>query len=428
MFDLKTRALPSYNVIVLGGGVAGIAAALRAAQNGAKVLLAEQGGALGGTLTEGLVPNIMDAENKGGLVRDLLAFLTRHDMTCARIGKKTDEDGKRIPGRMIDIEGAKFFFEDVLQKAGVTVLYHTQLSAAAHAAGHIESILLSTICGNYTATADIYIDATGFGALAACLDLSFECGSREEKYPNPASMNILVGGLPSEYDGTDTPEDKAAYGKMLEENGISISAEHATIVKLPALSSWTMGFNFEYGIFPDDILAFSKAIRNGRAEAFTVLEKHKKIKGYENLYAQSSASYFGMREGRRVFGLYRITDDDIISGRKFPDGICLVTARVDVHKLHAKDTTECERGIYSKPYHIPFRALIPIDTDNMLLAGRCISGDFYPFASYRMMGNMMTAGEAAGYAAAVCAKEGIAPSALSGARVRGYMESLGHTL
>ena len=118
----------------------------------------------------------------------------------------------------------------------------------------------------------------------------------------------------------------------------------------------------------------------------------------------------------------------IIEGKRFEDGICLVTAGVDVHKLYPDDTTDCERGIRSKPYYIPYRALIPQGSDNILLAGRCISGDFYPIASYRMMGNMMTVGEAAGYAAAVCAKKKIKPSEMEGKKVNEYMKSIGHQL
>ena len=133
-------------------------------------------------------------------------------------------------------------------------------------------------------------------------------------------------------------------------------------------------------------------------------------------------------EGRRIFGLYRITTDDIAAGRRYDDGICLVTASVDVHKLHQNDTTECQRGIVSQPYHIPYRALVPLGCNNMLLAGRCLSGDFYPFASYRMIGNMGTVGEAAGYAAALCSKRGITPADVDGKEVRAHMETLGHEL
>ena len=129
----------------------------------------------------------------------------------------------------------------------------------------------------------------------------------------------------------------------------------------------------------------------------------------------------GIREGRRIFGQYRITNEDILEGRRFEDGICLVTFHVDVHKLHAKDTIEQTRGYHMKPYHIPYRSLVPLGSDNMLLAGRCISGDFYPFSSYRVIGNMAGVGEAAGHAAAMCVKENITPAQVDGRKVSALM-------
>ena len=106
-----------------------------------------------------------------------------------------------------------------------------------------------------------------------------------------------------------------------------------------------------------------------------------------------------------MLGLFRVTEEDILSGAKFPDAICTVRFGVDVHKLHRDDVLENSRGRKITPYHLPFRSQIPADCRNLLLAGRCISGDFYPHTSYRVMGDMLATGEAAGYAAACCLKE-----------------------
>lgn len=428
MFNFKTKNLGKYDVIVCGGGVAGVGAAISAARNGATVLLVEKSGALGGTLTEGLMPNIMDGENKGGLVKELFTFLNDHEMTCTRLGERLDKNGKIIPGRLIDVEGAKYFFEKKCKEVGVKVLYNSMLTAVDHNEGHVNEILISTLCGNYTLCASVYIDATGYGILSELADLKWDCGLIGDKTPNPASMSIVLGGLPQEYNGTDTAQDKTEYGKVLADNGIHISAEQASLVKLPSLQTWSAGFNFEYNVKPDDIERLSEAIISGRKEAFAFVEGHKQMKGYERTYNAGTASYFGVREGRRVEGLYRLTTEDIIEGKRFKDGICLVTTGVDVHKLKKDDTTECERGIRSKPYHIPYRALIPQGSDNILLAGRCISGDFYPFSSYRMMGNMMTVGEAAGYAAAICTKQKVKPSEVKGENVSNYMRLIGHQI
>ena len=129
-----------------------------------------------------------------------------------------------------------------------------------------------------------------------------------------------------------------------------------------------------------------------------------------------------------MFSLYRLTDDDILEGKRFEDGICLVTFGVDVHKLKPDDTLDCKRGYRTKPYNIPYRCLVAKDCDNLMLAGRCISGDFYPHASYRVMGNMCATGEACGFAAAKIAKECISPKQFDGRRARAFMASKGYDL
>lgn len=424
MYNYKARDLGKFDVVVCGGGIAGVGAALSAARNGASTVIIESYGSLGGTATVGLMGGIMDAKNKGGMVKELMMFLHEREMIMAHRGERIDKDGRKVPGKMYDIEYAKYFFEKVLCEAGVKILYNSTVCGVDHTEGHINSIMITTYCGNYALSGDIYIDATGNGNLSELCDLKWECGNP----PNPASFGMTIGGLPSDYYGTDSVEEKDKYGQMLLENNITTSNEQICVKMLPNLNEWCFGYNFEYNVFPDDIERFSEAVIHGRQEGFVAIEAHKKIKGYENIHVLKSVDYLGVREGRRVFGLYRLTSEDIIAGRKFEDGICPVETAVDVHKLHADDTTECQRGIKAQPYEIPYRCLVPLGSDNLLLAGRMISGDFYPFASYRMIGNMGTVGEAAGYAAAKCSKEGITPAQVNGKEVKAYMISLGHQM
>ena len=423
MFKISAKELGSFDVAVCGGGIAGACAAISAAREGARVLLIERAGCLGGTLTEGFMPLILDADNKGGIVKELYEFLDAHGMTCARRGSPVDENGKRIPGRMVDTEGCKYFFDKACTDAGVTVLFHSQAAGVNMNGEKIESLLVVTECGNYEVRAKVYIDATGGGLVADLAGCEWDCGDPVNKLPSSTSVGVCAVGMPKEYNGTDGVADKNAYAKMLLDNGIKISAEQATVKKLPSLSTWDMGMNFQYGVFPDDISTLSRAILEGRREVFEVMDAHKRIKGYEDLYTVFTSSHIGIREGRRIYGEYRITDDDIIEGRRFDDAVCLVTFGVDVHKLKADDTTDCARGYRAQPYHIPYRALLPKGVSNLMLAGRCISGDFYPHASYRVMGNMAATGEAAGYAAARSAEAGILPREYDGRLVRDFMKS-----
>lgn len=428
MYNIQKKNLGKYQIVVCGGGIAGVCAAVTAAREGAKVLLLERGGCLGGTLTEGHVPQIMDGFNKGGLVKEIFDFLNEHNMTCVRKGKKVDEQGNRIPGSMVDTEGAKYFFDKICLESGVKVLYFSQVMAVDVEDRKIREILIATENGNYTAQADVYIDATGNGTVADLAGCKWECGDPDEGRVSPTSISSCVIGLPADYNGTDTSADKTAYGQMLLENGIDVTMQQAFAVKLPSLQSWHFGVNFGYNAMPDDIHSLSDAVTKGRMETFETIEKHKKIPGYEKLHMAFSSTHVGVREGRRIFGEYRITDADILEGRKFEDGICTVTFGVDVHKLKEDDTTDGKRGYRTIPYHIPYRSLVPQDCDNLLLAGRCISGDFYPHASYRVMGNMAATGEAGGFAAAACVKESILPREFDGKRASAFMKMRGYEI
>lgn len=430
MYIMKSHEYGSFDVCVCGGGIAGVCAAVSAARNGAKTVLIERGGSLGGTLTEGFMPLILDADNKGGIVKELFDFLTDHDMTLSRRGARIDDNGKRIPGRMVDTEGAKYFFDKICAESGVHILLYSQVAECniPTDTNAISDVLVVTECGNLTVRAKTFIDATGNGSLSAMAGCEWECGDPVEKRPSPTSLAVCTVGMPCDVDGTDSVEDKRAYSDMLKENGIEISGGLASVKKLPSLRTWNMGLNFQYDVMPDDIDSLTRATLEGRRETFEVIEAHKRIMGYEDIYTAFTSAHIGIREGRRIYGEYRLTDDDIIEGRRFDDAVCLVRFGVDVHKLKNDDTDECTRGYKTKPYHIPYRSLVAKGLDNLILAGRCISGDFYPHASYRVMGNMAATGEAAGLAAAECARTGIKAREYDGRRIAEYMKNKGYEI
>ncbi len=421
MYHVDARPLGSYDVAVCGGGIAGVCAAVTAARQGAQVVLIESSGMLGGTMTLCGMGNLLDGNNKGGILQEMRDFLNARGMTWARKGNRFDENGKVIPGNLMHGEGLKYFFDKLCAEAGVKVLFHSMVCCAAHTDGHIHSLLLCTECGNYSLDAKVYIDASGSGAVAAMVGCDWECGDPEEGRPSPTSLGVTATGFPADYNGTDDEEQKTAYANRLEAHGITVSAQQASVTKNPH-GTWGMGFSMQYGVMPDDIESLSAAIYTGRKEAFEVVEAHRQIPGLETVQIATTDAHIGVREGRRIFGHYRLSNEDILEGRRFEDAVCLVNFRVDVHKLHENDTTELNRGYHMKPYHIPYRCLVPLGSDNLLLAGRCISGDFYPFSSYRVMGNMAGVGEAAGYAAAICAKEGIPPIQVDGKQVSAYMK------
>jgi hypothetical protein len=164
--------------------------------------------------------------------------------------------------------------------------------------------------------------------------------------------------------------------------------------------------NHEYGVKgtkADDVTA---ATLRARRELHQLIDGLRSLGGpWKNIRIVATPEQIGVREGRRLAGLYEVTADDLLEGRQQADTVCQVTFPVDVHALDPKKGKEIEKpSVRVKPYQIPIRALIAKDVNGLMMAGRCISGDFIAHASYRVTGNAVAMGEAAGKVAAVAAK------------------------
>jgi len=166
--------------------------------------------------------------------------------------------------------------------------------------------------------------------------------------------------------------------------------------------------NHEYGIKPWDAAAISEATVRSRAEVFRVMRALRKLGGvWEGLQIAATAEQIGVRDGRRIHGRHTVTRQDLIEGTRQKDAVTRVTFGVDIH-ADSKETNQSKpinNGDFKmKPYDIPLRALIAKDVNGLMMAGRCISGDFIAHASYRVTGNATAMGEATGAVAALAAK------------------------
>ena len=424
-FTSRARDLGQFDVLVAGGGIAGSFAAATAARRGASVLLVEGMGCLGGTLTHGMVPQVLDRLDKGGMVQGLYDFLDDNGLSCPRAGKCTDDNGNLLPGNITSIEGAKVFFDRLCTEAGVKVMFYSHVVDVTMSGRNLSHVLIGSECGLYAVQAKVFIDATGNGTLSRLAGCGGEIGHPKTGQPQPSSMASELVGITRET-SVYGAEEKDAYGQMLAEHGIPVSGTQSGVCRMPDLQNWLFSVNFEYDVDPSDIFSLTRATMHGRAECLDAALKHRSIPGCENVRISAGTERLGFREGFRIHGKYRLTVDDILGGARFDDAICLVHFNVDIHKLHGDDTTSTSRGYRTQPYHIPFRCLLPIDADNLLLAGRLISGDFFAHASYRVMGPMGATGEAAGFAAAECVAKNIMPNELDGIKVRDYMASKGY--
>ncbi len=426
--NIQVKNTVFYDIVVCGGGFAGVAAAVSGAREGARVLLVESGGELGGDITKGLVPQILDAEGKGGLVKEMFDFLNARYRTSPRKGVRLDADGRNLPGTMVDLEYVKYFLEKTCREAGVTVWYHSNAICAQVESQIIKRILVASEAGAYAVEGTVFVDATGNGTLASMSGCEYDFGHPEEGHPQPCSTSVLVTGIDEDFPSTETNADKVALKERMTEAGIRVSAEWITLVKVPQKGCRLLSFNNQYDVDPCDIDSLSEATARGRLECVEVAEQMRQIAGLENMEIVSVSSHIGVREGRRIRGLYCLSFEDITEGHQFDDAICSAAFTIDVHKISAGDKKDHKKGKQVANYHIPYRVLVPVDCQNLLLAGRCISGDFYAHASYRVVGNVIPTGEAAGYASAVCVREGCLPGQICGPQVREHMVKLGYQM
>ena len=424
-FTVSARDLGKYDVAIAGGGVSGVAAAVTAARRGSRVILIEGCGCLGGALTAGLVPNMsLDRDGKGGFVEEFFMFMDDHGFTCPRRGPLTDENGELIPGGVVSPDGAKVFFDRVCAEAGVTVLFHSCVAGVRMDGRRIEELLIGTECGAASVRAELYVDATGKGTLSLLAGCRGEFGHPDDHHPQPATLGYMMSGLGF----PESTIDKAAYGEELAAAGLHLANKRPCALRLPDLHNCLLWTNYEYDVDTRDILGISRAAQHAHIEALETAEAHRRIPGHAGAKLGTLAGHLGIREGYRIAGEYRLTLDDLLKGAHFADGVCLVNFVVDVHKTTAGGDPHTARRYRVLPYHIPYRALVPLDVDDLLLCGRLLSGDFFAHASYRVICNMMAVGEAVGFAAHTLVAEKCTPSRLDGSRVRAFMEERGYRL
>ena len=391
----------SHDVVVCGGGPAGVAAAIAAARAGADTCLVENQGCLGGVWTSGLLSVIIDGKNKTGLMPELRRRLREMDA----IQERRD---------LYDAEAMKVLLEELCEEAGVQVRLYTRLAAVDMEDGVIRHVILEAKEGRFAIAAKQFVDATGDGDLGALAGCGFDFGRPSDGLTQPMTLMALIVNVPA---GIALPPyvsahseysiDKKRFYRMLETVGVSTSYTNPSIFRLPnGLSALMVHHAYEKSALHSADL--TRASIEARREIRQVVEAMKRFSDeWSKVELVATAAHVGVREGRRIHGDYCVSSQDVISGRRHPDGIARVTFGVDVHSVRKSEGGGYgEDRIPNQPYDIPLRALVARDADNLFLAGRCISGDFYAHASYRVTGNAVATGEAAGKAAAHVALTG----------------------
>ena len=411
--------MKKYDIIVVGGGFSGAAAAIAAAREGQSVLLVEKGNALGGAAVNSLViPFMPNSTRINGVMTELSAGLYK------TICDKLCENGA-MKGKLFLEEELKFILNDMVREVGVDLLYHAYIFAAKKNGERIESITVATKSGPIELTADYFVDCTGDAQLAFLADCPYNLGRESDNLCQPMTLCFRLGNVDVEAFYRTKEDMKQKYKEAKARGELMNPREDILLFKYPIHN--VMHFNTTRVVKLDPTSAedVTKAEIFARDQIREIIDFMKKNgDGLDNCFLMSSAAEIGVRESRMIVGDYVLTEKDCRAFTKFDDSIAACNYDIDIHNPEGAGTSHYffPEGEY---YTIPYRSLIPKTASNMLVAGRCISSDHGAQASYRIMPTVCCIGEAAGVAIALASKNKVSTRDIDVSELQGILKREG---
>lgn len=402
-----------YDVVVVGGGPAGIAAATGAAKAGSRVLLVERYGFLGGMGTAGGVTNFagLYGRKNGTMVQLVHGVVDELFERLDRLGGLNQpQDGMqgRIRVRSYDTSAYKCAADQMLLQHGVDMLFHAQAVAVMKAGARIEYLIVETKSGRQAVRANAYIDCSGDGDVAAQAGVAFEVGDGHGSGLYPTTM-FRVGNVDAEL-------ALAAVGEFSAINEFMKAAQQKhpgryTFPRSGAIlrpqinpSEWRVNVtqirNAQGSAMNGvDAVELSEGEVEGRRQIADYFEfLRAEVPGFANSYILEIAPQIGIRETRRIKGVYQLTGDDIENSARFEDAIGINAWPMEMHEaggISWKFPKSQERAYND----LPWRMLVPVGVDNLLVAGRCASATHQGQSAARVSGGCFVMGHAAGIAA-----------------------------
>ena len=426
-----------FDLVVVGGGQAGCAAALAGARGGLSVLLVEAASALGGSATNCLVnpfmPYSTTIEENGekrrlalsqGIFSEILGALTEDGLFCASAHK--DGEGCDQWGNPVFCEESlKVILDRKMAEAGVRVLFHATLCGVRTEGRRIVSASFATVGGVLTFTADAFIDATGDATLSAFAGVAFRLGRSADSLCQPMTLCFRVCNIDFEDFWKHHKEINDLYKKLQAEGKISNPRENVLV--FPTRIAGVLHFNTTRVVKhnPSDAFSVSEAEAIAREQVLEMVQFLKEnFDCCRNASLVSTAASIGVRESRMIEARHVLTQEELVAGTHFPDGIAAGNYDIDIHSPDGSGTSHYyfPPGVY---YTIPYRSLLPREFDNLVVAGRCIGATHEAQASIRIMPICVCTGEAAGAAAALAKESNVAVADVDATLLRARLRAGG---
>lgn len=435
-----------YDVLVVGGGNAGCAAALAAARNGARVLLAERYGFLGGTATASMVGPWMtfhsgDDRIVGGIAQEIVDRLVARGGSPGHLHDASDYVPTITP---FDPELHKALLFEMMRESGVDLLLHAWFLDAIMSGSRVDGARFATVGGTRSVRANRTIDATADAYVAAGAGVPTQQGDARGRV-QPASLMFRLSHVDREALAAyvrrhpdqmrsslktheRTPESMTAVAGLYElwaaarERGdVSVPRELVSFFATPYADEVTVNMTRVVDVDPLDPDDLTRAEVEARAQVTQLVAFFRRdVPGFANARIAATATQIGVRESRRIVGEYTLTADDVLGARTFEDAIARSAYPIDIHNPSGSGTTT-HRLPPGGSYEIPYRCLVPMQAEDLLVAGRCISTTHEALASTRLTPTVMTLGQAAGTAAALSVKAGVSPRTLDAQALRAQL-------
>ena len=390
--------MKKYDVAVVGGGFSGVAAALAAARGGAKTIIVEKSNCLGGAAVNCLVNPFMQywTEIDGSRV-DLSAGIFKE------IHDRLKERGALQRESFLE-EELKYILNEMVAEANVDLLFHAYISKVNKCDCSVSSVTVATKCGEMQVEADYFIDATGDAQLTFLAGCPTVLGREPDHLCQPMTLCFRLGNVDTERFYASREKLKIAHRQSLDAGEFINPRENILVFKTPIKN--VLHFNTTRVVkldptSPEDVTAAEVIARRQVYEIYEFMKKH--ADGLEDSFLMMTASEIGVRESRMIVGDYVLTEQDCRSCTKFDDSIAACNYDIDIHNPEGSGTSHYYFPV-GEYYTIPYRALIPLGAENLLVAGRCISSDHGAQASYRIMPVVCCIGEAAGAAVGLSVK------------------------